>query len=105
VDRYEAGQREKVSGILMALNVGYGTAYPLQVEEAFGVEKENHHFRRFLIRGKAGVMGELLLLYFGYNVNKLHGSIEHQDTTESVWHLAASIETDRLNPAEYNSGS
>jgi transposase len=50
----------------------------IQVEGAFGVEKEDHHFRRFLTRGKAGVEGELWLLCFGYNINKLHHKIQQQ---------------------------
>jgi hypothetical protein len=32
--------------------------------------------RRFLTRGKGGVMGELLLVCFGYNVNKLYHKIQ-----------------------------
>jgi transposase len=48
----------------------------IQVEGAFGVEKEDHHFRRFVTRGKAGVSGEMFLLCFGYNVNKLHNKIQ-----------------------------
>jgi transposase len=48
----------------------------IQVEGAFGVAKEDHQFRRFLTRGKAGVSGELFLVCFGYNVNKLHNKIQ-----------------------------
>ncbi|MDR2343328.1 MAG: transposase [Spirochaetaceae bacterium] len=48
------------------------------MEGAFGVEKEDYHFRRFMTRGKGGVRCELLLLLlcFGYNVNKLHHKIQ-----------------------------
>ncbi|MDR2304180.1 MAG: transposase [Treponema sp.] len=48
----------------------------IQAEGAFGVEKEDYHFRRFMTRGKAGVRGELFLLCFGYNVNKPHHKIQ-----------------------------
>jgi transposase len=48
----------------------------IQVEGAFGVTKEDSRFRRFMTRGKAGVSGELFLLCFGYNVNKLHHKIQ-----------------------------
>jgi hypothetical protein len=48
----------------------------IQVEGAFGVEKEDHHFRRFLTRERCGVTRELLPLCFGYNVNKLHYKIQ-----------------------------
>ncbi|MDR0760708.1 MAG: transposase, partial [Treponema sp.] len=63
------------------------------VEGAFGVTKEDGQFRRFFTRGKAGVRGELFLICFGYNVNKLHGSIEHQDTTGPVRDIAAPVKT------------
>jgi hypothetical protein len=48
----------------------------IQAEGAFGVEKEDYHFRRFMTRGKGGVRCELLPLCFGYNVNKLHHKIQ-----------------------------
>jgi transposase len=42
----------------------------IQVEGAFGVIKEDHHFRRFLCGGTEKVMSELLLLGIGYNMRK-----------------------------------
>jgi hypothetical protein len=48
----------------------------IQAEGAFGVTKEDGHFRRFFTRGKAGVSCELFLVSFGYNVNKLHHKIQ-----------------------------
>jgi hypothetical protein len=64
-------------GILLRVNRS------IQVEGAFGVTKEDGRFRRFLTRGRAGVSGELFLVYFGYNlvyfgynVNKLHHKIQ-----------------------------
>jgi transposase len=51
-------------GILLRVNRS------IQVEGAFGVAKEDHHFRRFFTRGKAGVSCELFLVCFGYNVNE-----------------------------------
>jgi hypothetical protein len=48
----------------------------IQVEGTFAVTKEDSRFRRFMTRGKAGVRGELFLLCFGYNVNKLHHKIQ-----------------------------
>ena len=44
----------------------------IQVEGAFGVIKQDYGFRRFLMRGNKKVKIELLLMAFGYNVNKLH---------------------------------
>jgi len=49
----------------------------IQAEGAFGVLKEDRQFNRFLTRGKQNVKTELLLLCFGYNVNKLHAKIQN----------------------------
>ena len=70
---FRAGSEANIKsdeGILLRVNRS------IQVEGAFGVAKENHHFRRFLTRGKTGVSCELFLLCFGYNVNKLHRKIQ-----------------------------
>ncbi|SPF50712.1 transposase [Candidatus Desulfosporosinus infrequens] len=57
-------------GILLRINRS------IQVEGAFGVLKEDHSFRRFVMRGKKNVETEFLLLSFGFNVNKLHNKIQ-----------------------------
>ena len=49
----------------------------IQVEGAFGVLKEDHGFRKFLLRGQKNVRTEYLLLSLGYNVNKLHAKIQN----------------------------
>lgn len=49
----------------------------IQVEGAFGVLKWDHNFNRFMTRGKGNVKTEFLLLYFGYNINKLHAKIQN----------------------------
>lgn len=59
-------------GILLRMNRS------IQVEGAFGVLKEDHGFRRFLMRGKKNVRTEFLLLCLGYNVNKLHAKIQNE---------------------------
>jgi hypothetical protein len=61
---------ESEEGILLPVNRS------IQVEGAFGVTKEDRHFRRFFTHGKARVSRELFLLCFGYNVNKLHHKIQ-----------------------------
>lgn len=48
----------------------------IQVEGAFGVLKNDYEFQRFLLRGKTKVKLEILLLSFGYNINKLHAKIQ-----------------------------
>ena len=58
-----------------------GTRYrmnrSIQVEGAFGVLKNDYDFQRFLLRGKTKVKLEILLLCFGYNINKLHAKIQN----------------------------
>jgi len=49
----------------------------IQVEGAFGVLKNDYDFNRFLTRGKNNVKTEFLLLYLGYNLNKLHAKIQN----------------------------
>ena len=49
----------------------------IQVEGAFGVLKSDYDFQRFLLRGKTKVKLEILLLCFGYNINKLHTKIQN----------------------------
>lgn len=61
-----------LKGILLRLNRS------IQVEGAFGVLKEDHGFRRFLLRGKQNVRTEFLLLALGYNINKLHNKIRNK---------------------------
>ena len=52
----------------------------VQAEGAFGVLKNDYEFQRFLLRGKAKVKLELLMLSMGYNINKLHEKIQHERT-------------------------
>jgi transposase len=67
---YENITTEK--GILLRMNRS------IQSEGAFGVLKEDRQFDRFLTRGSPNVTTELLLLCFGYNVNKLHAKIQNE---------------------------
>ena len=59
-------------GILLRINRS------IQAEGAFGVLKQDRQFNRFLTRGSPNVTTELLLLCFGYNVNKLHTKIQNE---------------------------
>jgi transposase len=58
-------------GILLRMNRS------IQVEGAFGVLKEDFGFRRFLLRGKANVFTEALLMAFSYNIRKLHAKMRN----------------------------
>ena len=75
VQQQRARSRQNITspkGILLRINRS------IQVEGAFGVLKENHGFRRFLLRGKQNVRTEFLFLAIGYNLNKLHSKREQQ---------------------------
>ena len=61
----------------------------IQSEGAFGVLKEDRQFDRFLTRGKQNVRTELLLLCFGYNVNKLHAKIQNERCGKDLHELKA----------------
>jgi transposase len=60
------------TGILLRVNRS------IQSEGAFGVLKEDRQFDRFLTRGTQNVTTEILLLCFGYNINKLHAKIQNE---------------------------
>ena len=53
-------------GIMLRINRS------IQSEGAFGVLKEDRHFRRLKRRGKEGVFEEILLYAFSFNILKLH---------------------------------
>jgi transposase len=57
----------------------------IQAEGVFGAIKEDHGFRRFLLRGKKNVRIEFLLMSLGHNMNKLHNKIQN-DRCGSMLH-------------------
>jgi transposase len=61
----------------------------IQAEGAFGVLKEDRQFDRFLTRGNPNVKTELLLLCFGYNMNKLHTKIQNERCGKPLHELKA----------------
>lgn len=71
------------TGILLRINRS------IQVEGAFGVLKEDRQFDRFLTRGKQNVTTEILLLCFGYNVNKLHAKIQGERCGKELHEIKA----------------
>lgn len=56
-------------GIILRMNRS------IQAEGTFGVIKEDHYFRRFLLRSSVNVMIESLLKALAYNIAKLHNKI------------------------------
>ncbi len=68
-EKQRAASRERITsekGILLRVNRS------IQSEGAFGVLKEDRHFRRFRRRGKEGVFAEILLYAIAFDIEKLH---------------------------------
>ena len=63
--------------IMSEVGTKYRMNRSIQVEGAFGVLKNDYDFQKFLLRGKTKVKLEILLLCFGYNINKLHAKIQN----------------------------
>lgn len=72
-----ARRQESYKNILSDTGILYRMNRSIQVEGAFGVLKNDYEFQRFLLRGKTKVKLEILLLCFGYNINKLHAKIQN----------------------------
>ncbi len=67
------------TGILLRMNRS------IQVEGAFGVIKQDYGFRQFLLRGNKKVRTEMLIMAFGYNINKLHHKIQQNRTGSQLF--------------------
>ena len=75
-----AESRERITsdlGILLRLNRS------IQSEGAFGVLKEDRHFRRLKRRGTDRVFTEILLYAFAFDVEKLHAKTQ-QDRLKTM---------------------
>ena len=64
-------------GLLLRINRS------IQSEGAFGVLKEDRHFRRLKRRGTEGVFTEILLYAFAYDVEKLYAKTQ-QDRSKTM---------------------
>ena len=69
-------RQKSYENIMSETGILYRMNRSIQVEGAFGVLKNDYEFQRFLLRGKTKVKLEILLLCFGYNINKLHTKIQ-----------------------------
>ena len=69
-------RQEAYENITSELGIQYRMNRSIQVEGAFVILKNDYEFQRFLLRGKTKVKLEILLLCFGYNINKLHSKIQ-----------------------------
>ena len=61
---------ESIHGALLCMNRS------IQAEGAFAMMKADMNFRRFLSRGTANVLVEIMLLAMAYNIQKLHCKIQ-----------------------------
>ena len=78
--KFIALRQESYENILSETGIKYRMNRSIQVEGAFGVLKNDYGFQKFLLRGKTKVKLEILLLCFGYNINKLHAKIQNDRT-------------------------
>jgi transposase len=75
---FVAHREKSLENITTELGMKLRVNRSIQSEGAFGVLKQDRQFDRFLTRGKQNVKTELLLLCFGYNINKLHAKIQNE---------------------------
>ena len=66
-------------GILLRMNLS------LQVEEAFGVIKQDFRFWRFLTRGKAKTETQFFLIAFAFNIEKLCNRLKSNRSGRSLF--------------------
>ena len=78
--RFIEKRQRSYDNIMSEKGIRYRMNRSIQVEGAFGVLKNDYGFQRFLLRGKNKVKLEVLLLCFGYNINKLHSKIQNNRT-------------------------
>lgn len=71
-DENMAYQKEVIQNLQTDLGIELRIQRSIQVEEAFGVIKENMGMRRFRRRGIENVKFEFILEAIGYNLSKLH---------------------------------
>ena len=85
--KFIASRQQSLENITTEIGTKLRVNRSIQSEGAFGVLKEDRQFGRFLTRGKPSVKTELLLLCFGYNVNKLHAKIQSERCGMSLHEL------------------
>ncbi|WP_040985274.1 transposase [Oceanobacillus jeddahense] len=71
-----AHQETVQENILTETGTLYRMNHSILVEGIFGVLKEDYHLKKFHTRGTSNVPNELLILAFGYNLNKIHTKIQ-----------------------------
>jgi transposase len=87
--KFIAHRQKSYENITTEIGVKLRVNRSIQSEGVFGVLKEDRQFDRFLTRGKQNVKTELLLLCFGYNINKLHAKIQNERCGKDLHELKA----------------
>ena len=80
-------RQKSYENITSETGIKYRMNRSIQVEGAFGVLKSDYDFQRFLLKGKTKVKLEILLLCFGYNINKLHAKIQQERTKSHLFEV------------------
>lgn len=76
--KFIAQRQKSLKNITSEKGILLRTNRSIQVEGAFGVIKQDYGFRQFLLRGKKKVFTEMLLVAFGFNINKLHHKVQDE---------------------------
>ena len=78
-------RKQSLENITSEKGILLRTNRSIQVEGAFGVIKQDYGFRQFLLRGSSKVFTEILIVAFGYNINKLHHKIQDNRTGSQLF--------------------
>ena len=70
-DKFMSGRKQSLENISSQEGIILRTNRSIQAEGAFGVIKEDKHFRRFLTRNKVKTKTQILLIAFAFNICKL----------------------------------
>ena len=78
-------RKQSLKNITSETGIILRTTRSIQVEGAFGMIKQDYGFRQFLLRGHCKVFTEILIVAFGYNINKLHHKIQDNRTGSQLF--------------------
>ena len=73
--KFMSGRKQSLENISTQEGIILRTNRSIQAEGAFGVIKEDKHFRRFLTRNKVKTKTQILLIAFAFNICKLFNRI------------------------------
>ena len=82
-----AKRQEFYENIMSGIGIKYRMNRSIHVKDAFDVSKSDYVFQRFLLREKIKAKLESLLLFLGYNINKLHVKIQNECTGSHLFQI------------------